>query len=331
VNPIQTFTWHAEQPNAARIGVYLGENGLRDTLGVLISSVVDDGPAAKAGLKEGDRIQSVGNVNLRMTRVDAEDAMLNGLMGRRLVRELDKLKAGDEVELRVWSDGSAKTLRIKTVAASELATSTARSREPLRYALQSRGARNEDRAALGLSVGGSATKRDTLGVFVVRVTSDGPAEQAGIVEGDRIARINDIDLRVPAQDAGDAQLTQARVRRLNQEIGKLSAGDAVTLTVVSGGRQREVRVTAVKASELHDESFGFYFGDGAHFEFPHLQVMPRIQTIPRGGTFQFDGGRAFQFDGGRIRADVREEVERALEQARRAVERVRQRTVRSEQ
>jgi len=42
------------------------------------------------------------------------------------------------------------------------------------------------RAALGLELRTTGTKRDTLGVFVEAVTPKGPAETAGIIEGDRI-------------------------------------------------------------------------------------------------------------------------------------------------
>jgi S1-C subfamily serine protease len=296
----------------------LGENGVRDTLGVLVNSVVDNGPAAKAGLKEGDRIQAIGGVNLKMTRDDANDDALSGMMSRRLVRELDKLKAGDEVEMRIYSGGAERTVRMKTVAARELASANTSqtTREPLLHRFR------DDRAALGLSLGGRVTKRDTLGVFVMIVTADGPAEKAGIVEGDRLASINGMDLRVPREEAGDTELSRARTRRLNQEIAKLAPGDAVTLTVVSGGRQREVKLNAVKASDLSDaDGMGFFFGDGA-FSFPHLEnfkgnfrIQPRaeLRTLPRGGTYFFDTGK--------IRAEIQGHIDRAIREAGRSMER----------
>lgn len=304
----RSMLYESDDPNAARIGVYLGEGSLRDTLGVLVNSVMEDSPAAKAGIKEGDRIQSVGGVNLMMTRDDAGDEALSGMMSRRLVRELDKLKAGDDVELRVYSAGSARTVRLKTVASRELASASSSPAARLPMVQEFR----NDRAALGLNLGGPVTKRDTLGVFVMSVTPDGPAEKAGIVEGDRIARINGADLRVPAPEAGDAELSRARSRRLNQEVAKLAAGDAVTLTVVTGGREREVKLNAVKSSDLNDgNGMSFFFnGDGA-FSFPHIDgfnVQPRVRTLPRGGTFHFDGNR--------IRADVQEQIERAMRESR---------------
>ena len=44
-----------------------------------------------------------------------------------------------------------------------------------------------NRAALGIELRPTGTRRDTLGVFVAAVTPRGPAETAGIIEGDRIA------------------------------------------------------------------------------------------------------------------------------------------------
>lgn len=307
---VPQLSFASTDPNAPRIGVYLGENGIRDTLGVLVNSVTEDGPAAQAGIKEGDRIQSIGGVNLKMTRDDAVDDALSGMMSRRLVRELDKLKAGDEVELRVYSGGATKSVRVKTVAAKELeSNTTTTARRPLLEQLRT------DRAVLGLNLGGPVTKRDTIGVFVMSVTPDGPAEKAGIVEGDRIAKINGTDLRVPPEDAGDADLSRARSRRLNQEIARLEAGDAVTLTVVSGGRTRDVKVTAVKSSELKNaDGLSFFFDGNGALTFPRLERFNfgpnnfEFRTLPRSGTYYFDGGK--------IRADVKEQVERALENVR---------------
>ncbi len=306
----RAFSFDSDDPNAARIGVYLGENGTRDTLGVLVNSVVENGPAAKAGIKEGDRIQAIGGVNLKMTRDDAGDDALSGMMSRRLVRELDKLKAGDEVELRVYSGGATKTVRVKTAASRDIEPSTTVTSKRAPTLQEFR----DDRAALGLSLGGPVTK----GKVVMSVTPDGPAEKAGIVEGDRIAKINGTDLRVPSQEAGDPDLSRARSRRLNQEIAKLSAGDAVTLTVVSAGRSRDVNVTAVRATELNDDGFSFFFnGDGA-FTFPRFENFKfephtEMRTLPRGGTYFFDGGK--------LRADIQEQVDRAMKEAGRYMDR----------
>jgi hypothetical protein len=106
------------------------------------------------------------------------------------------------------------------------------------------------RAALGISLRSTGTKRDTLGVFVDAVTPKGPAETAGIIEGDRIAAINGVDLRTASGDVDDSYTNGLAAHRLSREVEKLTPGSRVNLRVYSGGRFRDVQVTAGKASEL---------------------------------------------------------------------------------
>ena len=106
------------------------------------------------------------------------------------------------------------------------------------------------RAALGLELRATGTRRDTLGVFVEAVTLKGPAETAGIIEGDRIAAINGVDLRTAAGDVDDGYVNGLAAHRLGREVQKLTPGTRVTLRVYSGGRFRDVQVTTGKASDL---------------------------------------------------------------------------------
>ncbi|MEO8194574.1 MAG: PDZ domain-containing protein [Gemmatimonadales bacterium] len=115
------------------------------------------------------------------------------------------------------------------------------------------------RPAIGVQLSATGTARDTLGVFVTRVTPKGPAENAGITEGDRLVSINGVDLRVNAADAGDDYAAGLPSRRLTREVGKLPPGSVVNLRVYSGGRTRDVRVTVGRASDLREPGpFGHY-------------------------------------------------------------------------
>lgn len=152
------------------------------------------------------------------------------------------------------------------------------------------------RAVLGVSLSPTGTKRDTLGVFISRVTPKGPAENAGVVEGDRIMSINGIDLRVNAADAEDDYAAELPQRRLTREIAKLAPGNVVNLRVYSGGRVRDVAVTLGKASDFRELGAfgglmpgmpgGVYMGspdfDGMRMQ---LRNMPRMRmeqmSIPR--------------------------------------------------
>lgn len=268
-------------PNAARLGVTMGGTSGADTLGVLVEDVTAEGPAAKAGLKAGDRLQSVNGVNLKLDRSDVGDESLDGIMQRRLQREMAKAKPGDDIALRVLSGTSARAVTVKAVAERDLVTTNTAARSGQAWSW-SPGAPAKDRATLGVQLGGSPSKRDTLGVLVIAVNGDGPAEKAGIIEGDRIARINGVDLRVPGVDGGDAELAQARVARLQSEMAKLEPGAHATLTVVTAGRSREVRVTTVKSSELSGTA-AYFFNDGTLRALQELpQAMKRAQeTLER--------------------------------------------------
>jgi PDZ domain len=128
------------------------------------------------------------------------------------------------------------------------------------------------RAALGLELRTTGTKRDTLGVFVEAVTPKGPAETAGIIEGDRIASINGVDLRTQAGDTEDSYANGLAAHRLGREVQKLTPGARVNLRIYSGGRFRDVQVTAGKASDV--------MRLGNRFEL----MMPGM-----GGMREFDG------------------------------------------
>lgn len=116
------------------------------------------------------------------------------------------------------------------------------------------------RAAIGLQLRATGTRRDTLGVFVEAVTPKGPAEAAGIIEGDRIAAINGVDLRTAAADVEDSYTNGLAAHRLTREVQKLTPGTRVTLRVYSGGRFRDVQVTTAKASEVMRLGDHFHFG-----------------------------------------------------------------------
>ena len=59
-------------------------------------------------------------MSLKLAAADVGDEQMAGVMSRRLSRELDKLKPGDEVELRVYANGQTKTMKVKTIAPADL-------------------------------------------------------------------------------------------------------------------------------------------------------------------------------------------------------------------
>ena len=218
--------------------------GNRDTLGLLVSAVTRGSPAEKAGIEEGNRIAAINNVNLKLASSDLGDPDMERLMNRRLVRELDKVKPGDEVDLRVYANGQTKAVKIKTVDPDSL------------YYATTRGVLREweDRATLGLGYGTTGSKRDSLGIFIMSVEDEGPAAKAGVEEGARIQAINGVDLRVAREDAGDEIVSQTKMNRFEREMNKVKAGDVVDLKVYQNGQVRNVKVTTVAFTELRKGS-----------------------------------------------------------------------------
>ncbi len=257
------------------LGVTMNDASERaDTLGLRVESVRENSPAAKAGIKAGDRLQAINGVSLRADRADAGERDYDGVLLRRLQREMAKVKDGDSVRVQVYSDGRSRELRVATVSAEDLYDGE--------RAVLRRSVRN-DRPVIGVTTSPSGNARDTLGVFVSAVTEDGPAAKAGIVEGDRIAAINGVSLRVSREDAGDEQVASAKANRLRTELEKVTAGQSVELTVVSGGRSRTVRVTPVPSSELPGGGGTFIWGstpEGMREAMTRMRMLAPEPPVP---------------------------------------------------
>lgn len=237
------FSVRIDDPRAV-IGVSTSvSTGSRDTLGLLVSAVTRNGPAEKAGIEEGNRIAMINGVSLKLASADLGDPDMERLMSRRLTRELDKLKPGDDVNLSVYGNGQTRAIKVKTVDPDSL------------YEINRTNVwrKFDERATLGVSLASTGSKRDTLGVFVMSVDEDGPAAKAGIEEGARIAAINGVDLRVAREDAGDAFVSGTRLNRLEREMSKLKAGDAVELRVYQNGQVKTVKATTTSMGELHKD------------------------------------------------------------------------------
>lgn len=258
--------------SAAALGVGTRVTGtLRDTLGLLITSITKDSPAERAGLEEGNRLAAINGVSLRANAADVEDMEMSNALTHRLIRELDKVKPGDEVELRIYRDGRTQNIRVKTESADSLFGR--------RQLIRLSRADMDDRPALGFGIGSSGSRRDTLGVLVVSVQDSTPAAAAGLEEGNRIAAINGVDLRVAREDAGDNYMANARAQRLMREVSKLKPGSDVTLRVYSDGRFRDVKMKVARAGDLPRGRGMMIFG-GSGMMAPMPAMAPRSPMAP---------------------------------------------------
>ncbi|HEX7979187.1 MAG TPA: PDZ domain-containing protein [Gemmatimonadaceae bacterium] len=316
-------------PRAA-LGINTSSTGtLRDTLGLLVSSVMRGGPAEKAGLEEGNRIASINGVNLRSTKEDLEDYENAGTLNRRLVRELEKVKPGDEVDLRVFRGGRTEALKVRTVSTDSLFSTGRTIRRFTR-------ADFDDRPALGIGLGSTGSRRDTLGVLVMSVVDSSPAARAGLEEGNRIAAINGVNLRVAREDADDPGVGSAKAQRLHREVSQLKVGDNVTLRVYGNGQWRDVAMKVVRAGDLPRRRGMTYFG-GDMIGVPPVPPMPAMRAMPvlpptppsgwglRGSPIELEIGPDLQeqLDGVRFKIDqMRPEIERIKGELPRMMEKI---------
>jgi serine protease Do len=160
-----------------RIGVQIQEVnaqfadafGLDRPRGALVTDVVKDGPAAKAGTKTGDVILSVnGRVVERSTQLPSV---------------ISAIKPGETARVEVWRDGASKTLSVKVDEFKEEVQRVA-NREVEEPAKADR---------LGLSVrpldADERRSAETEGYLLVEDVT-GPAAQAGVRPGDVILGVN---------------------------------------------------------------------------------------------------------------------------------------------
>lgn len=157
-------------------------------------------------------------------------------------------------------------------------------------------------ARIGVTVSGQQdATSDRDGARVQEVLEDGPADEAGLREGDVIVRVDGRSLFEPLDDPEDEQRLDLEqsvpVQRLLALLGDLEPGDEVELEYLRNG---ETRRTVVEA-ERNPARFGQAFtlrGDGptVRLEGPDVRGF----VLPRGGRalrYSFPEGMSdFQVD-----------------------------------
>ena len=143
----------------------------KDTKGVLVSDVVPDSPASKAGLKPGDILLEFEG---KKTEEPAD-----------LQRAVGLASPGNSAKVKVWRDSSERTLELKIGEAPDD-----------REAQQRTGSRTTP-SALGLDVrpitpeiARQLNLKTNEGVIVSRVEEGTSAAEAGIQRGDVIREVN---------------------------------------------------------------------------------------------------------------------------------------------
>ncbi|MBI4251982.1 MAG: DegQ family serine endoprotease [Candidatus Tectomicrobia bacterium] len=163
--------------------------GLKDARGAIVASVVDDSPAAKAGIRRGDVIVALDGKKIEKARD--------------LSRTAAGLKPGAAVKVELLRAGKpvSATLTVGRMPDEEEMIARAPTRENLASQL---GVQVQD---LTPDIARQVGARARTGVVVSTVAPGSPAAQVGLQRGDVIIEVN-----------------QKRVRNVNEMIAALNKG-----------------------------------------------------------------------------------------------------------
>jgi len=152
--------------------------GRSTTDGVLVDKVMDDSPASKAGLQQGDLITAYDGKPIKEPRDLATDVA--------------GTKAGDSATLSILRDGKEQTVSvdIAKLQNQEQAAAEKPGEGPIGLALAPLSDQNRDELGVDESV---------HGVVVERVAPDSKAADSGVRPGDIIVKIGNQAVRTPAE------------------------------------------------------------------------------------------------------------------------------------
>lgn len=197
-------------PPAKKEPVKLGVT-IREDNGTLVVESVDEGfTGSVVGLKSGDKLGKLNGKDLKTI----ED----------ISSELAKVSAGEEFKLVVVR--GEETISLTVVGAADKAGAKVVSREV--------SAPQPKQEVKARGVLGVAVVPDVSGVRVESVRADSAAAKGGVKAGDLLKKLNGADV--------------ADVEALQAALSKLSAGDAISITVERDGKAEELKGVTLLAA-----------------------------------------------------------------------------------
>ena len=221
--------------------------------GALVSRVVEDSPAAKAGVQKGDVI-----VGINTETIDSSTDLTD---------TIGKIKVGQTISVRIVRDGTRRSLNAKLVERpaddlDDAAPGTTIYRNDgndfdFDHEMPGMAMFGGGRGRLGVRVqdlnpdlGSYFGVNDGKGVLITEVLKDTPAEKAGLKAGDVITKVGDKKV----EDSDDL------VRALRD------ADQKVTLTVMRQKTSRTIQ------SELRDPMIRIRRGGSMSYGVPEIRI-----------------------------------------------------------
>ena len=105
----------------------------------------------------------------------------------------------------------------------------------------------EATSVLGITVSTSGTARDTLGLLISPVVPGGAGDRGGIDPGNRLAEVNNVNLRIAPADIGRREPAEGAMRALASTLRTVRPGEWVRIRLFGGGRYRTVAIQTPRA------------------------------------------------------------------------------------
>jgi serine protease Do len=159
--------------------------GMKEPKGAIVASVVPDGPAAKAGLRQGDVVLAVDG----RTVEDSRD----------LSRRVASIVAGASAKLTINRNGTVQTVTAKIAPRKDEKVASAGSSEAVPGAVGATG----EAMGLGLAAVTPETRRtfnlddSTQGVLITKVDPDSDAADKGLQPGDIVMSVGNRSVHTP--------------------------------------------------------------------------------------------------------------------------------------
>jgi hypothetical protein len=207
----------------------------RDTLGLLVTSVKSGGPAARAGIRGGDRVAEINSANLRLPSSELGERDFGDLIARRFAREVGKLKANDseEATLRIYADGQSRSVTVDLTEPEPAPTVASRGRRvPVTVQDEAEGGGG---GARGASISSTAARRRAGLDGVLEAMRDLQSQVQQLGDDQRSGRLRD------ALADADRQLAelQRQLREARAEAGRGGRGEEESEGVRERAREVE--------------------------------------------------------------------------------------------
>ncbi len=241
--------------------------------GVIINAVVDDSPADEADLEEGDLIVAIDNqkvLDLYDLTDYLEDSDFDDEVTLTIYREDDKF------DVTVELDKSTRYYRGDDDNDSPFyfkAPKTPRAPKAINpiinipnFRFSTKNIRYRDHAFMGVHLSNLTKQlgeyfgvKKGRGALITEVVEDSPAQEAGIVAGDVIIRMDDEKV----YDYND----------VTDLLGDYEPGDKLTLTILRNKQEKQIALTLDTDEDSYDEGRIYYKGQDITIDIPRMSGL----------------------------------------------------------